>query len=117
MKRRMVHGSGRQETFQLSVFGGHHMGMRLQDAPKKKNELYGMLYNNLWVVNFCVDSPGEMNFEFDLTYREGKQSVEQLTDMADSYYIPMSIVNTPEALEDPVVHKYLNTPQRLTSGY
>lgn len=29
----------------------------------------------------------------------------------------MSIVNTPEALEDPVVHKYLNTPQRLTSGY
>ena len=34
-----------------------------------------------------------MNFEFDLTYREGKQSVEQLTDMADSYYIPMSIVN------------------------
>ena len=77
------------------------MGMRLQDAPKKENELYGMLYNNLWVVNFCVDSPGEMNFEFDLTYREGKQSVEQLTDMADSYYIPMSIVNTPEALEDP----------------
>ena len=48
---------------------------------------------------------------------KGKQSVEQLTDMADSYYIPMSIVNTPEALEDPVVHKYLNTPQRLTSGY
>lgn len=98
-------------------FGGHHMGMRLQDAPKKENELYGMLYNNLWVVNFCVDSPGEMNFEFDLTYREGKQSVEQLTDMADSYYIPMSIVNTPEAPEDPVVHKYLNTPQRLTSEY
>lgn len=90
------------------------MGMRLQDAPKKENELYGMLYNNLWVVNFCVDSPGEMNFEFDLTYREGKQSVEQLTDMADSYYIPMSIVNTPEAPEDPVVHKYLNTPQRLS---
>jgi hypothetical protein len=68
-------------------------------------------------VESSVDSPGEMNFEFDLTYREGKQSVEQLTDMADSYYIPMSIVNTPEALEDPVVHKYLNTPQRLTSGY
>lgn len=111
-----MHGSGRQETFQLSVLEDIIWGCDCR-MLLKRNELYGMLYNNLWVVNFCVDSPGEMNFEFDLTYREGKQSVEQLTDMADSYYIPMSIVNTPEALEDPVVHKYLNTPQRLTSGY
>lgn len=98
-------------------FGGHQMGMKLQDAPENTNELYSMLYNNLWVVNFCVDSPGEMSFEFDLTFDKNKLSVRQISDMADSYYMPMPIVNTPEAREDSIVHKYLNTPQRLTMGY
>lgn len=98
-------------------FGGHQMGMKLQDAPENTNELYSMLYNNLWVVNFCVDSSGEMNFEFDLTFDKNKLSVRQISDMADSYYMPMPIVNTPEAREDSIVHKYLNTPQRLTMGY
>lgn len=96
--------------------GGHNMGMRLQEAPENVNELYAMLYNNLWVVNFCVDSPGEMTFEFDLTFDKGQSSVEQVTDLVDSYYMPMPVVNTPEAVENPVVHKYLNTPHHLLSN-
>ena len=92
------------------------MGMRLQEAPENVNELYAMLYNNLWVVNFCVDSPGEMTFEFDLTFDKGQSSVKQVTDLVDSYYMPMPVVNTPEAAENPVVHKYLNTPHHLLSN-
>lgn len=98
-------------------FGGHNMGKRLQNAPENVNELLGMLYNNLWVVNFCVDSPGEMNFEFDLTFDKGKPSVEKVRDITDSYYIPMPIMNNPKAREDAIVSKYLNTPQRLTGSY
>ena len=98
-------------------FGGHQMGRRLQEAPAGVNELYGMLYNNLWVVNFCVDSPGEMSFDFDLTFDGGRPSVERIGQMTDAYYMPMPIVNNPAAREDPVVDKYLNTPQRLTRSY
>jgi len=101
----------------LINFGGHNLGQRLQQAPENVNELYGMLYNNLWVVNFCVDSPGEMSFEFDLTFDNGKPTVEKITDRADSYYMPIPIMNNPEAREDPIVGKYLNTPQRITTIY
>ncbi len=72
-----------------------------------------MLYNNIWVVNFLVDSPGKMSFEFDLTFNKNKLSVQEIENMTGSYYIPMPVMNTPEAKEDPAVDKYMNTPQKL----
>ncbi len=99
----------------LINFGGHHFGQRLKKAPGNTNELYGMLYNNVWVVNFLVDAPGDMSFEFDLTFDKNQPSVYSIDQTVGSYYTPMPIMNNPEAREDPVVNKYLNTPQKLVN--
>ncbi|WP_455584042.1 glycoside hydrolase family 38 N-terminal domain-containing protein [Bacteroides sp.] len=97
----------------LVNFGGHNFLTRIQDAPKNCNELYGMLYNSLWVVNFSIDVPGEMSFEFDITFKEGNPSVEQVNNLTDTYMLPIPVMNNPEARENPVIGKHMNTPRLI----
>ena len=97
----------------LVNFGGHNFMTRIQDAPPNSSELYGMLYNNLWVVNFSADMPGEMSFEFDLTFQEGDISVDQVNDLIDTYIAPMPVMNNPETGECPIIDKYMNTPKLI----
>ena len=94
-------------------FGGLNFMTRIQDAPPNSSELYGMLYNNLWVVNFSADMPGEMSFEFDLTFQEGDISVDQVNDLIDTYIAPMPVMNNPETGECPIIDKYMNTPKLI----
>lgn len=97
----------------LINFGGHNFITRIKEAPLNSNELYGMLYNNLWVVNFNTDVSGEMNFEFDIVFCEGNPSIEQIDHLTDTYINPIPVMNNPETKENPIVGKYMNTPKKI----
>lgn len=95
-------------------FGGHNFLTRINNRPANSNELYGMLYNNTWVVNFSVDTPGEMTFEFDLAFEKGNPGLEAINKMVDAYMVPMPVMNNPNARENAIVGKHMNTPKRVT---
>lgn len=95
----------------LINFGGHHFCTHMQEAPEKINELYGMLYNNVWVVNFQVNYPGEMVFEFEIFFDSENGSVQAIQNVVDTYSMPIVKMNNPKGKENKYVGKYMNTPR------
>ena len=54
----------------LVSLDGPHPLARLAAPPPRTGRLLAMVYNNFWYTNFVADSPGVMEFQFDLVWRE-----------------------------------------------
>jgi hypothetical protein len=77
----------------MITFDGHQFCSKRRDAPSNMSNLYAMIYNNVWEVNFTADSPGKMGFEFDLTWRKNIQK-ENVPGLVQTYFIsPLVILN------------------------
>ena len=61
------------------------------------NDLYAMIYNNVWEVNFTADCPGKMSFEFDLVW---KKEIDQneIPALVRTYFLPPVIIQNPKFL-------------------
>ena len=53
----------------LVMLDGPHALARLTEPPPRTGRLLAMVYNNFWYTNFVGDSPGIMEFQFDLQWR------------------------------------------------
>jgi hypothetical protein len=79
----------------MVAFDGHQFCSKLKQAPDNMNNLYAMVYNNVWEVNFTADCPGKMNFEFDLAWKKEIQN-EEIPALVKTYFLPPLVIRNPE---------------------
>ena len=85
--------SGREAS--MITFDGHQFCSKRTEAPEDLNNLYSMIYNNVWEVNFAADCPGKMEFEFDLCWKKGLKEGEAPL-WVKPYLLPPQVIHNPK---------------------
>ena len=94
----------------LITIDGPHPKSRLTAPPSRTGRLTAILYDNFWYTNFQGDSPGVMEFQFDLVWRE------RLAGDADAARVAAGLVSEPVMAinpampENPLVMRHLFRP-------
>ena len=79
----------------MITFDGHQFCSKRTEAPEDLNNLYSMIYNNVWEVNFAADCPGKMEFEFDLCWKKGLKKGEAPL-WVKPYLLPPQVIHNPK---------------------
>lgn len=79
----------------MVAFDGHQFCAKRTSAPENMNNLFAMIYNNVWEVNFTADSPGKMSFEFDLTWKK-EILKEEIPGLVKTYFLPPLVIQNPK---------------------
>ncbi len=82
----------------LVSVGGPHTVERRTTAPPDTHRLLAMVFDNFWHTNFVADSHGEMEFNFELAWRQGIADPARLGDALASD--PLVVLN-PSTRESP----------------
>jgi hypothetical protein len=93
----------------LITLDGPHPRSRITEPPQRTGRLLATVYDNFWYTNFQGDSPGVMEFQFELVWRE------QLEDgaaesLANSLVTEPVIVINPAMPENPLLLEHLFQP-------
>lgn len=93
----------------LITLDGPHPRSRITEPPQRTGRLLATVYDNFWYTNFQGDSPGVMEFQFELVWRE------QLEDgaaesLANSLVTEPVIVINPAMPEHPLLLEHLFRP-------
>ena len=94
----------------LVAIDGPHPLARLGAAPERTGRLVAMVYNSFWYTNFLGDSPGVMEFQFDLLWRP------EISGPAEAEALAGALVSEPFAAiepgipEDPLFERHLYRP-------
>jgi hypothetical protein len=94
----------------LVTLDGPHPKGRLTAPPARTGRMLAIVYDNFWYTNFQGDSPGVMEFQFDLVWREqlaGDAAAEALADTLVSE--PVLVLN-PSLPENPLFLERLYRP-------
>ena len=83
-----------RDTPLVSLDGPHPLA-RLTSPPPRTGRLLAMVYNNFWYTNFVADSPGVMEFQFDLVWRE------RIADDAEAEAVAEALVTDPVMVINP----------------
>jgi len=93
----------------LVTLGGPQPLARLESPPERTGQLLSMVYNNFWYTNFVGDSPGVMEFQYDLVWRKTLDEAEA-NGLAEALTMePIQVIN-PAAPEQPLYLKNLYRP-------
>ena len=78
----------------LVTLDGPHPLARLAVPPPRTGRVLAMVYNNFWYTNFVGDSPGVMEFQFDLTWQPGPRGDADAEVQAESLVAePVTVIN------------------------
>jgi len=94
----------------LITLDGPHPKGRLTAPPSRTGRMLAIAYDNFWYTNFQGDSPGVMEFQFDLAWREqlaGDAAVEAL---AETLVCEPVLVLNPSLPENPLFLERLYGP-------
>ena len=94
----------------LVTLGGPQPLAKLRKVPERTALLMAMLYNNFWYTNFLGDSPGVMEFVFDLIWRGTIDGDAQAEALAQSLTLEPVFQINPAAKESPLLIKHLYQP-------
>lgn len=78
----------------MVAFGGHQFCAKRTTAPVAMNDLYAMIYNNVWEVNFTADCPGKMSFSFDLFWKK-EISNNEIKKVVQTHFLPPLVIRNP----------------------
>ncbi len=76
----------------LVSVGGPHTVERCTTPPDDKHRLLAMIFDNFWHTNFVADSHGEMEFQFELVWRDNIADPDKLAETLASD--PVVVVNS-----------------------
>jgi hypothetical protein len=94
----------------LVTLDGPHPKSHLTAPPARTGRLVTLVYDNFWYTNFQGDSPGVMEFQFDLVWRPQLSGDREAEDLAAALSSdPVMIIN-PGYPEHPLVLKHLYRP-------
>jgi hypothetical protein len=94
----------------LITLDGPHPKSRLDAPPARTGRVLAIIYDNFWYTNFQGDSPGVMEFQFDLVWREGLAGDGEAGALADTLMSEPVMVINPSLPEDPLFIKNLYKP-------
>jgi hypothetical protein len=94
----------------LVTLGSSSVAARRKNPPKDTGRLLATIYDNLWHVNFVGDSPGVMEFQFELVWKAELEKSTRVEDIAESLLTEPVVMINPEAKEDPIVIRRLYQP-------
>lgn len=94
----------------LITFDGPHLKSHLTSPPARSGRVLAIVYDNVWYTNFQGDSPGVMEFQFDLVWREQIGSDTEAASLAETLMSDPVMVINPVMPEDPVFMKRLYQP-------
>ncbi len=94
----------------LVAVDGPHPLARIADPPARTGRLLAMVYNNFWYTNFVADSPGIMEFQFDLAWRERIGSDADAAGLAETLVADLVLVINPAQPEHPLFLEHLYRP-------
>jgi len=94
----------------LITLDGPHPKSRLTALPTRTGRLLAILYDNFWYTNFQGDSPGVMEFQFDLVWRKQLAGDAEAAALAESLVTDPVMVINPALPEHPLFLQHLYRP-------
>jgi len=94
----------------LVSLGGEHLLSRHTTIPAEPNRVMAMLYNSFWYTNFVGDSPGVMEFQFDLAWKEKQDANLRPQDLAETLVAEPQVMIQPALSESPAVIQRIYRP-------
>lgn len=94
----------------LVTLDGPHPKSRLTEPPARTGRLMAIAYDNFWYTNFQGDSPGVMEYQFDLVWHPQPGDDSASRALAETLLSEPVMVLNPLPEENPIVLKRLFTP-------
>ena len=93
----------------LVTLDGPHPKSRLTAPPARTGRLLAIVYDNFWYTNFQGDSPGTMEFQFEIAWRP-QLAADAAASLAETLVSEPVMVLNPALPEQPVFIKNLYRP-------
>ncbi len=94
----------------LITFDGPHPKSHLTEPPPRTGRILAIVYDNFWYTNFQGDSPGVMEFQFDLIWRNAMVGDDEAEKFADALVSDPVMVINPSMPENSSFMKHLFRP-------
>jgi len=94
----------------LITLDGPHPKSHLTAPPPRTGRVLAILYDNFWYTNFQGDSPGVMEFQFDLVWRSQLGSDHEAESLASALVTEPVMVLNPSLPEHPLFLQDLYKP-------
>jgi hypothetical protein len=92
----------------LLSFGSQQYAVKSTKPAEDMNKIFAMVYNNMWNVNFLDNCPGQMEFQFDLVWKNKISDSKLVPKIVQTYYLPPVIMINPKTREDKFTFKRMN---------
>ena len=94
----------------LITLDGPHPKSHLTTPPARTGRVLAILYDNFWYTNFQGDSPGVMEFQFDLVWRHQLADEREAESLAGALVTEPVMVLNPSLPEHPLFIQDLYQP-------
>jgi len=94
----------------LVTLDGPHPKARLTSPPARTGRVLAIVYDNFWYTNFQGDSPGVMEFQFDLAWRAELGGDAGAEALAEALVAEPVLVLNPPLSENPAILERLHRP-------
>ncbi len=94
----------------LVTLDGPHPKSHLTAPPSRTGRLMAILYDNFWYTNFQGDSPGVMEFQFDLVWHQQLDGDAAAAKLASGLLSEPVMAINPAIPEHPLLMQHLFTP-------
>lgn len=94
----------------LVTVDGPHPKSRLSAPPPRTGRMLAIVYDNFWYTNFQGDSPGVMEFQFELAWRPRLQDDTAAETLANALTTDPVLVINPALPENPAILQRLFHP-------
>jgi len=92
----------------LLSFGSQQFAVKSMEPAGDMNKIFAMINNNMWQVNFLDNCPGEMEFLFDLVWKNKISDSRLIPKIVRTYYLPPVVMINPKTREDKYTYKRMN---------
>ncbi len=94
----------------LVTMDGPHPKSHITTPPPRTGRMLAIVYDNFWYTNFQGDSPGVMEFQFDLAWRPKLESDQAADTLANTLVTDPVLVINPALPENPAMLDRLFKP-------
>jgi hypothetical protein len=94
----------------LITLDGPHPKSRLTEPPARTGRLLAIVFDNFWYTNFQGDSPGVMEFQFELAWRREVSGELEVQSLAEALVTEPVMVINPAFPEHPAFMERLYKP-------
>jgi hypothetical protein len=92
----------------LISFSEPQLAAKRKTPPENMNKILAMVYNNLWEENFLNDCLGDLEFQFDLIWKDRPLSTSEAFQITRTLNLPPFVMLNSPTREDPFTFQRMN---------